>query len=706
MKSIISICMISVFYIFNFTGCSDISKNVNPPKAEKIKKELTIHGDTRIDNYHWLNQRENPKVIDYLNEENGYTDNVMHHTVELQDKIYNEIISRIEPEDATVPYKFNSYYYYDRYEPGNEYPLHCRKKDKLNNKEEIMLNVNQLATGKSFTKIAGLQASPNNKILAYAEDYISRRQYTIRFKNLETGELINDEILNTNGYVAWANDNKTIFYTLKDETLRPYKIFKHILGSDPNTDKEIYHEADSTFRIYVEKSKSQKYIMLICESTLSTEYRFLDADHPDGNFKVIQIREKNHEYHAYHYKNKFYIRTNDKAENFKIVSTPINKTTKKYWKDIIPHRKDVLVEDLDIFKDYFVIDERNNGLSKLRVFSWDKKEDYYIEFKEPTYSIYTSKNLEFNTATVRYVYSSLSTPKSTFDFNMESKEKKLLKQEKAGADFEPKDYFTERIFATAKDGIKVPISLVYKISMKNKNGNPLLLHGYGSYGSSSSASFKSSRITLLDKGFIYAIAHIRGGQEMGRWWYEDGKLLKKKNTFTDFIACAEHLIKEKYTTTEKLFARGGSAGGLLMGSIANMRPDLFKGIIAHVPWVDVITTMLDPNVPLTSVEYDEWGDPNNEDYYNYMLSYSPYDNVEAKNYPAILVTTGLHDSQVQYFEPAKWVAKLRELKTDENFLILKIDMESGHGGASGRFKQHKETAFEFAFILDQTGTNN
>jgi oligopeptidase B len=696
-------CIMLLFFILNFMGCSDSTKNIEPPKAEKIKKELTIHGDTRIDYYYWLKNRESQKVIDYLEAENEYTNKVMFHTVELQDKLYNEIISRIEQDDESVPYKFNGYFYYERYEPEKEYPVFCRKKDNLNNVEEILVNVNELAEGKSFTKVVGLEVSPNNKILAYGEDYISRRKYTIRFKNLESGELLDDKLQITDGNVAWANDNKTVFYTKKDETLRPYKVFKHILGTDPKNDQEVYHESDSTFTTNVYKSKSQKYILIFCESTLSTESRFLDADNPDGKFKIIQKREKDLEYHPKHYKNKFYIRTNYKAQNFRIVSTSVNKTDKKFWKDLIPHRENVLVEDLDIFQDYYVIDERFDGLSQLRIKSWDNKTDYYVEFEEPAYAIYTSKNLEFNTQLVRYVYSSLTTPKSTYDFNMKSKKKDMLKREKAGADFNPEDYKTERIKAVAKDGVEVPISLVYKKSLKKQGGNPLLLHGYGSYGSSSSAYFKSSQISLLDRGFIYAIAHVRGGQEMGRWWYEDGKLFKKKNTFTDFIACADFLIKEKYTSKDKLFARGGSAGGLLMGAISNLRPDLFKGIVSHVPWVDVITTMLDPGVPLTSVEYDEWGDPNKKDYYDYMLSYSPYDNVEAKNYPALLVTTGLHDSQVQYWEPAKWVAKLREFKTDKNLLILKTDMESGHGGASGRFKKHKETAFEYAFLLDQIG---
>lgn len=705
MNSKKGVYFIVLFYIFTFWGCSDNVKNVEPPKAEKIKTELTIHGDTRIDNYYWLNQRENPEVINYLKEENDYTNQYMQHTVDLQNKLYQEIISRIEQKEESVPYELNGYYYYERFEHGNEYPLQCRKKDNLDNQEEIMLNENQLAAGKSFTKIVGLKVSPNNKILAYGEDYISRRKYTIRFKNLDSHKILDDKLYNTNGYVAWSNDNKTVFYVLRDTTLRPYKLVKHIIGTDPKKDKEVYHETDSTYSIEVKKSKSQKYIFLICESTLSTEYMYLDANNPNGKLKIIQKREKNLEYHTFHYKDKFYIRTNYNAENFKVISTPINKTNKKYWKDIIPHKENVLIEDLDIFKNYLVSDERINGLTNLHILSIDQKTDYYIEFEEPAYSLYMSDNLEFNTNSVRYIYSSLTTPKSTFEFDVKSKDKRLLKQEKTGNSYNPKDYIAERIFAKTMDGIKVPISLVYKKSLRKQEGNPLLLYAYGSYGYSSSAYFKRELISLLDRGFIYAIAHVRGGQEMGRWWYEDGKLFKKKNTFTDFIACAKHLINEKYTTKTKLFARGGSAGGLLMGAIVNMQPDLFRGIIAHVPWVDVVTTMLDPKVPLTSVEYDEWGDPNNKEYYDYMLSYSPYDNVEAKNYPSMLVTTGLHDSQVQYWEPVKWVAKLRDLKTDNNLLLLKIDMESGHGGASGRFKRYKETAFEFAFILDQIGRN-
>ncbi len=698
-KVIKGLCMFCLFYLLLSTGCS----NIKPPKAEKIKKELTIHGDTRIDNYYWLKNRDNQKVIDYLNAENEYTKKVMEHTVNLQNKLFSEIVARIQQTDETVPYKLNGYFYYERYEPGKEYPLHCRKKDNLDKEEEILLNVNEMAKGQSFVSVKGLETSPNNKMLAYGTDFVSRRKYDLHFKNLETGKLLDDKLMNTNGYAVWANDNKTIFYTLKDETLRSYKIYRHTLGIDPAMDVEVYHETDSIFSAYVEKSKSQKYIMIHSESTLSTESRFLDADNPNGTFKIIQKRENNLEYYPEHFRNKFYIRTNYKTSNFKIVSTPVSKTNKKYWKNFYQGENDVLVEDYEVFEDFLVIDERYNGLTRLYVKNLHNMNDYYVEFDDPAYKVYMSKNKEFKTQALRFVYSSLTNPKSTYDYNMKLKKKTLLKRDEVGGGFEQGKYISERIFAEAGDGVKIPISLVYNKEKKNEEGNPLLLYAYGSYGYSRDADFKSSRLSLLDRGFVFAITHVRGGQEMGRWWYEDGKLLKKKNTFTDFITCAEHLIKEKYTGKDKLFARGGSAGGLLMGAIANMCPDLFKGIIANVPWVDVISTMLDPSIPLTSSEYDEWGDPHNKEYYDYMLSYSPYDQVKKQNYPAMLVTTGLHDSQVQYWEPAKWVAKLREMKTDNNILLLRTDMESGHGGASGRFKQYIETALEYAFILDQVG---
>ncbi len=700
-------CLTLVFFIFlGFWGCSKKEKAVeaiSPPVAEKMPKELTIHGQTRVDNYYWLNQRDNPKVIEYLKAENEYLKSVMKPAEALQEKLYNEIIGRIKQTDMSVPYRDQGYYYYTRFETGNEYPIYCRKQGSLDAAEEVLLNVNDMAKGYAYYNVAGFTVSSDNNLIAFGDDTVSRRKYTIHFKNLKTGEILSDKIPNTSGQAAWANDNKTVFYALKDETLRPYKIFKHVLGTNVSGDKEIFHEKDVTFETFAYKAKSKKYIFIISNSTLSTEFRYLDADRPEGQFKVVQPREKDLEYSVDHYQDKFYVLTNYKAKNFRLMETPINKTTKENWVEVIPHRDDVLLEGFEIFKDFLVVGERKNGLTQIRIINWEPKSEHYLDFGEETYSAYIAQNPEFDTNLLRYGYTSLTTPNSVFDYDMNTKEKKLLKQEEVLGDFKPVNYHAERLYAAAKDGIKIPISLVYRKGLKKNGKNPLLLYGYGSYGSSANPSFSSVRLSLLDRGFVYAMAHIRGGQEMGRYWYEDGKLFKKKNTFTDFIACAEHLIAEKFTNPQKLFAMGGSAGGLLMGAVLNMRPDLFKGVIAAVPWVDVVTTMLDPNVPLTTSEYDEWGNPNNKDYYDYMISYSPYDNVEAKHYPALLVTTGLHDSQVQYWEPAKWVAKLRALKRDKNILLLHTEMEAGHGGVSGRFRRYRETALEYAFMLNLLG---
>ncbi|UCE22897.1 MAG: S9 family peptidase, partial [Candidatus Aminicenantes bacterium] len=570
--------------------------------------------------------------------------------------------------------------------------------------EEILLNVNEMAKGYDYYSVAGRSVSTNNKLLAFGVDTVSRRKYTIYFKNLTTGELLPDQIPVTTGGATWANDNKTVFYALKDETtLRPYKIMRHVLGEDVSADKEIYEEKDITFNTYVYKTKSKRFLIIASSQTMSDEYRFLDANTPMGQFKIIQPRERGLEYSVDHYKDKFYIRTNYKAKNFRLMETPVDKTTKENWKEVIPHRDDVMLGGFEIFKDFLVVNERIKGLPNIRIIKWEDRSEHYLDFGEETYSAYTSTNPEFDTVLLRYSYTSFTTPSSVFDYNMNTKEKELLKQQEVLGDFDPTNYQAERHYATARDGTKVPISLVYRKGLEKNGNNPLLLYGYGSYGSTGSASFRSDRLSLLDRGFVYALAHIRGGSEMGRYWYEEGKLLNKKNTFTDFIDCAEFLVAEKFTNPDKLFAMGGSAGGLLMGAVLNMRPDIFKGIIAGVPWVDVITTMLDESIPLTTSEFDEWGNPKNEEYYWYMLSYSPYDNVEAKDYPAMLVTTGLHDSQVQYFEPAKWVAKLRALKTDDNILLLHTNMGAGHGGVSGRFRRYKETAMEYAFMLDLIG---
>ncbi|MBB6610947.1 S9 family peptidase [Pontibacter sp. Tf4] len=678
-----------------------------PPVAKKVPKELTQHGHTRIDNYYWLNQREDPEVIAYLNAENAYTKQMLAHTEDLQKKLYNEIVGRIKQNDESVPFKDDGYWYYTRYEAGKEYPIYARKKGTLDAPEEIMVNANERAEGLSYYAAAGMNVSPNNQLLAFGEDTVSRRKYTIRFKDLKTGKFLPDQIPNTTGAAVWANDNKTVYYTMKDPALRSYKIFKHTLGTPSSQDKEVYHEADETFSTYVYKTKSDKYIIIGSGSTLSNEYRYLDADNPNGTFKVIQPRERGLEYSIDHFGDKFYIVTNkDGATNFKLMQTPVSKSGKANWKDVIPHRADVLLEGIEIFKDYLALQERKNGLTQIRVMKWnDPKTDYYIDFGEEAYTAYISVNPDFDSKELRYEYSSLTTPNSTYDYNMQTREKELLKRQEVVGDFDPARYESRRIYATADDGTKIPISLVYRKGLERNGNNPTLLYAYGSYGNSMNPGFSSVRLSLLDRGFVYAIAHIRGGQEMGRQWYEDGKMLKKKNTFTDFIDASEYLIEQKYTNLDKLFAQGGSAGGLLMGAVVNMRPELYKGVIAAVPFVDVVTTMLDTSIPLTTGEFDEWGNPAEKQYYDYMLSYSPYDNVEAKAYPNMLVTTGLHDSQVQYWEPAKWVAKLRDMKTDNNMLLLHTNMEAGHGGASGRFERYKETALQYAFLLNLVNQN-
>lgn len=676
--------------------------DIPSPVAQKIPKELTIHEDSRIDNYYWLNDRENPDVIAYLEAENTYKDTLLSHLNGFQNQLFEEMKGRIKQDDESVPYKKNGYYYITRYEEGNEYPIYSRKEGNLEAEEDIMLNVNKLAEPYDFYNVSGLSVSPNNQILAYGEDTLSRRIYTIRFKNLETGELLEDQIPNTTGGAVWANDNKTLFYVVKDETLRPFKIYRHVLGTSASEDVEIYHESDATFVTYAYKSKSDKYIIIASVQTISAEYRVLDANNPMGQFRIIQPRERGLEYSIAHFGDHFYIRTNLDAQNFRLMRTSEQATAKENWEEVIPHREDVLLEGMDIFKDYLVLSERKNGITQLRVRPWNGDE-HYVDFGEDAYLAYTSVNPEFDTKVLRLGYTSMTTPNTTFDYDMATRNFTQLKQQEVLGDFDPKNYQSERLMAKARDGELVPISIVYRKGFKKDGAQPVLLYGYGSYGATMDPYFSSTRLSLLDRGFAFAIAHIRGGEEMGRRWYDNGKLLNKKNTFTDFIDCADYLIENKYTSKDQLFAMGGSAGGLLMGAVVNMRPELWRGVVAAVPFVDVITTMLDESIPLTTGEYDEWGNPNDKEYYDYILSYSPYDNVEAKDYPAMLVTTGLHDSQVQYWEPAKWVAKLREMKTDKNPLLLHTNMEAGHGGASGRFQRLKETAMEYAFLLDLAG---
>ncbi|WP_406600948.1 S9 family peptidase [Mangrovimonas aestuarii] len=679
------------------------------PKADKKPKVLRVHDHERIDNYYWLNDRQNQEVIDYLNEENEYTKSCLKHTEELQKSLFEEMKGRIKEDDTSVPYLLNGYWYITRYEKGKDYPIYSRKKGSLDAEEEIMFDCNEMAKGHSYFKLGGISVSPDNTLASFAVDTVSRRQYTIYIKHLATGEVYPDKIVNTTGSTTWANDNKTLFYTKKDRvTLRSHKIFKHRLATDAKDDVLVFHEKDDTFNSFVYKTKSRKYIVIGSSSTLTTEYRFLNANTPDGKFTVFQEREREHEYSIAHFEDHFYILTNkDKAVNFKLLKTSEKQTSKEFWEEVLPHRQDVLLEDIEIFKNYLVVSERENGLNKIRIMSWDGNEDYYLPFESETYTAYTGNNPEFNSDVLRFSYNSLTTPSSVIDYNFKTKTKDVKKeQEVLGGKFDKNNYTSERIWATAADGVKVPISLVYRKGVKLDGTAPLFLYAYGSYGSTIDPYFSSIRLSLLDRGFIYAIAHIRGGEYLGRDWYEKGKLLEKMNTFTDYIDCSKYLINQKYTSAEHLYAYGGSAGGLLMGVVANLSPELYNGIIAAVPFVDVVTTMLDDTIPLTTGEYDEWGNPNDKEYYDYILMYSPYDNVRSGPYPNMLVTTGLHDSQVQYWEPAKWVAKLREFKTDTNKLLFHIDMDSGHGGASGRFESLKEVAMEYAFLLDLEGIDS
>ncbi|PKQ70960.1 S9 family peptidase [Raineya orbicola] len=684
------------------------SQNLQPiaPKAAIKPKELITHGHKRIDNYYWLNERENPEVIAYLKAENEYLEQMLAPSKVLREKLFEEIKGRIKEDDESLPYKYKGYYYYTRFEKGKEYAINCRKKGTLQAKEEILIDQNELAKGKKYFALGALSISTNNQIMAYATDTVGRRIYNIYFKDLSTGKNLPDVIQNVTGNIVWANDNKTLFYSRQDlQTLRSFQIYKHTLGSDSSKDELIYEEKDVQFSCYLGKSKSEKYLMIISSSTLSSETRYLDADKPNGSFKVFLPRQKDHLYSVSHFEDKFYIVTNLNAPNFKLMETAIKKTDDvSAWKEVIGHRKDVFLEDIEIFKDFLVVSERKAGLLNLRVIRWKDKSEHYLDFGEPAYTAYVSVNPDFDSKILRYGYTSFSTPNSIYDYDMEKRTKKLMKQQEVlGGKFDPKNYITERIYVEARDGAKIPVSIVYHKNTKKDGSAPLLQYAYGSYGASMDVYFSYSRLSLLDRGFIYALCHIRGGQEMGRAWYDNGKMFKKKNTFYDFIDCSIYLLENKYTSKDRLFAEGGSAGGLLMGAVANMRPDLYKGIIAKVPFVDVVTTMLDESIPLTTGEFDEWGNPKNIDSYIYMLSYSPYDQVEPQKYPHMLVTTGLHDSQVQYWEPAKWVAKLRTMKTDNNMLLLYTNMDAGHGGASGRFQAIKETALNYAFMFQILG---
>tara|TARA_Y100001934_G_scaffold2276_1_gene3556 strand:+ start:5808 stop:7895 length:2088 start_codon:yes stop_codon:yes gene_type:complete len=692
---------------------------MKPPIADKKPHRTLVHGQDRVDNYHWIRLTDKQKlaknnegwpdkqtmeVVSYINKENDYTRNKLKHTEKLQKKLYNEIVGRIKKDDTSIPYFDNGYWYYTKYEKGYEYPIYCRKKESLENEEEILMDVNQWAKGHDYFSLRNLSVSPNNKLLAFSVDTLSRRIYTIKIKNLETGKLLNDEIHGTEGSAAWANDNSTFFYTLKNKTtLLSEKIARHRLGDLQSEDEIVFTENDDSFYIGVYRSKSDKYIIIYNSSTLVSDYHILNADNPSGTFRQFSPREEEHEYSIEHFKDKFYIVTNWNATNFRLMETSEKSTVKQSWSEVIPHRKDVLLNDIDVFSKHLVISERKDGIPQIRIINQDNGNEHYIDFGEEAFSAYTSINPSFNTSLLRYQFSSLTTPSSTYDYNMDSKESKLLKRSEVVGGYESDKYQSERLYVTVRDGNKVPISIVYKKGLNKDGKNNLLLYAYGSYGSTIDPSFNSNRLSLLDRGFIYAIAHIRGSQTYGRQWYEDGKMFNKINTFNDFIDCSKFLIQEKYTDPNHLFAMGGSAGGLLMGAVVNMAPDLYKGVIAAVPFVDVINTMMDPSIPLTSNEWDEWGDPRNKKEYDYIMKYSPYDNVSNIDYPNMLVTAGYFDSQVQYWEPVKWVAKLREYKTGENELYLYTNMDAGHGGKSGRFRRYKELALNYAFLIDLAG---
>ena len=684
-----------------------------PPVAKKVAQKLEKHGDVRVDDYFWMRLTDEQKnaeekdeqtqdVYDYLNAENAYYKEMTSDTKDFQEFLFEEMKGRIKEDDESVPYKKDGYYYITRFETGQQYPVYTRKKETLEAVEEILFDVNKEAEGFDYFQLGGLNVSTNNNLVAFATDTVSRRQYFIRIKNLETGEIYPDKIENTTGGSVWANDNKTLFYTKKDPvTLRSSQIYKHVLGTDVADDKLVFEEKDDTFNVFVTKSKSKKYLVIGSHSTVSTEYQILEANNPEGEFKVFQSRKRDLEYDIAHYQDHFYIKTNkDEATNFKVMKTPENNTQKDNWVDVIPHREDTLLEDFSIFKDYLVLEERNEGLNKIRIKRWDNTEDYYLPFDEETYSADAYGNPEFDTDILRYSYNSMTTPSSVIDFNMKDKTKDIKKeQEVLGGKFNKENYISKRIWVPARDGKKVALSIVYHKDTKINSETPILQYAYGSYGYTISDGFSTTRLSLLDRGFVYALAHIRGSQYLGREWYEDGKMLNKMNTFNDFIDCSKYLIDNNYTSPKHLYAMGGSAGGLLMGVVINEAPELYNGVIAAVPFVDVISTMLDDSIPLTTGEYDEWGNPNDKEYYDYIKSYSPYDQIKKQEYPNLLITTGLHDSQVQYWEPAKWIAKLREYKTDDNLLFLDTNMETGHGGASGRFDSLKETAEEYTFFL-------
>lgn len=676
------------------------------PRATEKPFEITTHGHTRVDEYYWLRERENTEVINYLNAENEYTKLKMSDVQPLEKQLFEETVARIKQDDQSVPYSDRGYIYYSRFEKGQQYPIYCRKRDAGESQEEIMLDVNELAKGKSFCSVGALEISPDNQLLAYCVDFVGRRKFNLMVKDLESGKMLPDIVENVTGSVEWANDNKTLFYLKKDpQTLRSYLVRRHTLGEPADQDTDVYEETDEEFNCFMGKSRSRKYILLYCSQTLSSEVRILPVDNPGGDFEVFYPRQANHEYGIDHINDTFFVRSNDEAENFRLFQVKENDRDRGKWKEVIPNRDDVYLSGFELFNDKLVVSERKNALTQIRIRDYDGSEDKYLPFKEAAYVASPAATPDSTTDWLRYRYTSLTTPGSVYEYNMKTGETKLLKQDPVLGEFNSENYVTDRLWATARDGVKVPVTIVHHKDTQMDGTAPCLEYGYGSYGASMDPRFNSTLLNLLDRGFVYAIAHIRGGQEMGRQWYENGKLYKKINTFTDFIDVGKFLVEKKFADPERLYARGGSAGGLLMGAVINMAPELYHGVVADVPFVDVVTTMLDDSIPLTTFEYDEWGNPNEKSYYEYMLSYSPYDNLKSVEYPNLLVTTGLHDSQVQYWEPAKWVARLRKVHKGDNLILLKTNMEAGHGGASGRFDRYKEVAFRHAFLLKMAGIN-
>jgi oligopeptidase B len=673
----------------------------SPPRAAQHPVELTTHGDTRVDEYYWLRERENSEVMAYLEAENAYATTAMEHTQALQETLFAEIKGRIKQTDSTAPVRQGDYLYYTRFEDGKEYPVHCRRRDSMEAPEEVLLDVNKLAQGHDFCQVGSHEVGPGQQVLAYTLDTQGRRLYTLRFRDLTTGQDLPESIGPTTANIAWAEDDTTLFYTLQDEqTLRWDRIKRHVLGTGADEDVLVFEEQDDTYNCYVWKTRSRRYIMIGSEQTVATEYHFIPADAATTPPAMVLERRRDHEYYVDHAGDYFYIRTNDGARNFRLMRAPVATPDRAHWEEVIAHRDDVLLDNFELFQHHLVTEERHGGLLQIHVRRFGTGNEHAIDFGEPTYAARVGANEVFETSTLRYEYSSLATPESDFDYDMDSRASSLVKRQEVLGGFDAADYRTERLWAVARDGTRVPISIVYRDGFPRDGSGQVLLYGYGSYGHSLGASFSAPQISLLDRGVAYAIAHVRGGSEMGRSWYDDGKLLQKMNTFTDFIDCAEHLVQQGYSTPDGLYAMGGSAGGLLMGVVANMRPDLFGAILASVPFVDVVTTMLDETIPLTTGEYDEWGNPNEREYYDYMLSYSPYENVGAMAYPPMLVLTGLNDSQVQYWEPAKWVARLRTRRTDDSLLIFKTEMEAGHGGPSGRYRRYREMALQYAFILN------